>query len=197
MNIYSIRILWGRGFTFTKVVVLSPLYLLVLLMGCSVSPPTPTHDPNAQWMPEWIHPVEYRELPNSTQVSKDFHAWRLEDSPSTWKVRCYRTALGGSSRQRSYHVQYLRGETPLGRGVTTEASFYYDDPIRGTYRMIWRLRGKHKPDFLLMTDSNRQCLLYFSGQEGVSGIPIMTILGVKGIGPNSVSWGGEPGLKER
>lgn len=170
----------------------------VFLTGCwhalSPSPSTPREQSDVQWMPQWIHPPVFRDLPNAADVAGDFQAWRKQDAASTWRSRCYRATLWGEARQRDYKVDHLGGETPLGRVVTTEASFYYDDPTRGTYRLVWKLRGKHSPDFLRLTESKREFLLYFSGREGGSGIPVVTILGVEGVGPNPIAWGGEPGL---
>lgn len=145
-------------------------------------------------MPQWIHPVVFRDLPNAEQIADDFRTWREYDTVSTWRTRCYRAVLWDEARQRDYKVEHLQGETPLGPVVTTEASFYYDDPARGTYRLVWKLSGKHNPAFLRLTEAKREFLLYFSGREGASGAPIMTIVGVEGVGPNPIAWGGEPGL---
>jgi hypothetical protein len=109
----------------------------------------------------------------------NYYAW--VNSQESKKARVYETRLFGASNQFDMTVEVTRGETPLGRPEHTYVSFKYHDPTNGIYEFSWQRLGRHKADFLNLTEKPKRVWVVLPRSVSTDPPPRLEIVAFEGV----------------
>lgn len=159
------------------------LFLAVAVAFLNACEPTPRKRAGADWQPDKFRPREYRSLPASSNIEADYKAWVA--SSTNQIARIYEIRLGDASRQTEFRIEYQRMSSPLGSPWWTYATYRYTDPTNGSFIVLWRGLGRHKPEFLKLDGTPRLHWLVAklpSGQIEVGdSVPVLEVVGIEGV----------------
>jgi hypothetical protein len=151
------------------------------LVGTIIYPSTPKKRAGVDWQPDKFRPREERPLPSSSQIEADHRSWLASNTNMISRV--YTARLGEPSRQSDFKVEYQRMSSPLGNPWWTYASYRYTDPTNGSYIILWRQLGRHKPEFLKLDARPRLHWLAATPEqiEFRGGIPVLEVVGIEEV----------------
>lgn len=151
------------------------LWILIVSGGCE-DPPLKS---GTDWMPQCVAGrMEIRDLPPAHKLHDDYLQWVNSSTGSV--ARLYLANLQGSTNQLHFSFQVKRAESPIGRALTTFASFVYVDRTNGSYELNWMLTGRQNPDFIKLGAKPRKFLLKLIQTKDVS-IPRLQIVAIEGV----------------
>ena len=154
---------------------------LALLGACD--PPTPRKRAETDWQPDAFRfrPREFKPLPPAAQVESEQRTWLASNSNMVGRI--YEIRLSDPTRQSSFKVEYRRMSSPLGNPWWTYATYKYTDPTNGSYIVLWRALGRHKPEFLKLDGTPRLHWLAANQNqiEMRDGVPVLEVVGIEGV----------------
>ena len=129
----------------------------LIAWGCA--PATPKTDYTGDWrytQPHHVRVIE-RPLPPAAQVWSNYSAWKGTNPEIAAALsRIYSVKLSGAHRQKNLKVDHgYTKNMPVGDYAYTSISFDYHDETNGVYHFTWWKRGRHRPDFLKLTDTQK------------------------------------------
>lgn len=161
------------NFSFLRFILLS--IFAIGLLGCS----EPQLRKSSNWMPTSVGgPIEIRRLPPADELAENYREWiSSSDEP---KVYLYEWIFSGSTNQEKFDFDVRRAESPMGRHLTTFASFIYRNPTNGEYQIEWMVSGRQNPDLIRLTHQDKKFLLSLI-QTKDTPMPRLQIVAIEGI----------------
>ena len=149
----------------------------MLLCSCDNSEPA-LRTGIANWQPKSIGgPLAIRALPASSNLMADYEGWRQSETQKV--ARVYKASISASN-QLAFTAELLSGDTPMGYTEETLVTFLYSHPELGNYEVLWRRRGKHRTDFLRVSEPTVIWLRPLD-QTNSGGLPRLRLVAVQGI----------------
>jgi len=154
----------------------------LIAWGCAPATPKTGYTGDWRYTQPDLRIVE-QPLPPAAKVWTDYSAWKgtnPEIAPALSRI--YTVKLSGAHRQKNLKVDHgYTKNMPVGDYAYTSISFDYHDETNGVYRFTWMMRGRHRPDFLKLTDQEKKFQVIPTGSE--IGPPWLSILAIEGVTP--------------
>jgi hypothetical protein len=151
---------------------------LLLVLGCfGCDEPRLKRGPN--WIPKAVGgPLETRPLPPATSLASNYAQWITSSAGP--KVRLYELFLESPVQQTQFEFEVRRGETPVGRPLTSFASFIFSTAPTNSYRVEWMAAGNQDSNFVSGANGPKRFLVRLT-QVKDTPLPRLQIVAIEGI----------------